>query len=154
MNYLSTFNPTEDVPKSIKDSSIWTKYKPFVDANKRKRHLASKTVLINEPAEIVFDLKGYNNHNDELLPRFEEDYTFLSDVWLNDLFGLDWLIVNRLIITNKLLHFQFNGTNYFRESNIIGLLEMLNALSRIAFIECNRPISKKISDSNKLKFRI
>lgn len=80
------------------EESIWTKYKPIVEANKEKRKLQG-CYLDDEPTELIVDeaMLTDKDDNGKTVHYPWQMCHLLSKQWVQDLFGEDWQIIEKLL---------------------------------------------------------
>ncbi len=132
------------------EESIWTKYKPIVEANKEKRELKG-CWFEHEPSEILIDdsLIGDKDNEGKLIHYPLNMYFLLSYQWVKDLFGDDWQITEKLLSVRDPDIVEVNGNLYFRESYIQNVLDVLTALAKTQFVNQLRPLPQTLICSSK-----
>ncbi|MBQ9676524.1 MAG: helix-turn-helix domain-containing protein [Prevotella sp.] len=127
--------------------SIWTRYKSLVEANKEKRKLKGDWSE-NEPQELIYDTQCDNDTDANGNPiTFSWQYTnLLSAKWVQDLFGVDWGAVQKLMSVNSSDLVFVSGTLYYREQHIIYVLDILQILAKSQFVNTLRPIPQVVKD--------
>lgn len=130
------------------EESIWTKYKPIVEANKEKRKLKG---YFYEPTEILLDEALLNDTDSEGKQiRYPwRMYHLLSHQWVKDLFGDDWTIVEKLLSVREADIVEVNGNIYYRESYLQGVLDVLTALSKSQLVNQLRPLPQGLKSNLK-----
>ena len=134
---------------NIKES-IWTKYKPIVEANKERRRLKGCS-YDNEPTEIILDEMQINDTDPNGKPIHYpwQVYHLLSKQWVYDLFGDDWQIIEKLLSVREADIVIANGCIYYRESYIQSVLDILTALSKTQFVNYIRPLPQMVKNASK-----
>ncbi len=132
------------------EESIWTRYKPIVEANKEKRKLLGR-FSENEPPELV--IEDYTE--DDISPDGShieypwEMRRLLSNQWVHDLFGEDFPIVGILLSVAEMDMIEVNGTIYYRELYIQNVLNILTVLAKTQFVNQLRPLPQTVKDISK-----
>lgn len=132
------------------DESIWTKYKPIVEANKEKRRLKG-FFFDNEPTEIIIDEKLISDTDQKGKPiRYPwQMYHLLSHQWVNDLFGDDWQIIEKLLSVRDADIVIIGNTVYYRESYIQSVLDILTVLAKTQLVNYLRPLPISVKEASK-----
>ena len=137
--------------------SIVTKYATQIEENKQKRKLKGQYIE-NEPDILIFD-KTYEDCED----YFDDDGTFvpcptweytnlISNFCVMDIFGEDYHTVQKLLLVYPLIREvevkddNGNGWYYYRESDIIRVIEILQTLAKTNFVNTLRPQFTFIKD--------
>lgn len=126
------------------EESIWMKYKPIVEANKEKRKLKG-CYSEAEPTELIFDEALAADTNQCPWPM----YHLLSKRWVDDLFGDDWQIIDKLLSVRDADIVEVGNSIYYRESYIQSVLDVLTALAKTQFVNYLRPLPQSIKDASK-----
>lgn len=132
------------------EESIWTKYKPIVEANKEKRKL-NGCYVENEPIELIID-EALENDKDEYGKTIRYPWQMLhllSKLWVCDLFGEDWQIIEKLLSVRDIDIVEVNGNYYYRESYIQSVLDILTVLAKTQIVNTLRPLPQMIKDASK-----
>lgn len=130
------------------EESIWTRYKPIVEANKEKRKLLGR-FSENEPPELV--IEDYTE--DDILPDGThveypwEMRRLLSYQWVHDLFGEDFPIVGILLSVAEMDMVEVEGQIYYRELYIKNVLNILTVLAKTQFVNHLRPLPQIVKDT-------
>lgn len=132
------------------EESIWTKYKPIVDANKEKRKLKGGYVEC-EPTELILDevLQTDKSANGDAIHYPWQKYHLLSKQWVCDLFGEDWVIIEKLLSVRDADIVEVDNCLYYRESYIQSVLDILTALAKTRLVNTLRPFPQSIKDASK-----
>lgn len=132
------------------EESIWTKYKPIVEANKEKRKLEGR-YNGDEPTELILDetLLTETDHNGNLIKFPWQMYHLLSHYWVCDLFGNDWQIIDKLLSVRDADIVMVNSKHYYRESYIQSVLDVLTTLAKTQLVNALRPIPQTVKDASK-----
>lgn len=137
--------------------SIVTKYATQIEENKQKRKLKGQYIE-NEPDILIFD-KTYEDCED----YFDDDGTFvpcptwehtnlISNFCVMDIFGEDYHTIQKLLLVYPLIREvevkddNGNGWYYYRESDIIRVIEILQTLAKTNFVNTLRPQFTFIKD--------
>ena len=132
------------------DESIWTKYKPIVEANKEKRKLKGCYVE-SEPIELILDeaLQNDKDEHGKAIPYPWQMLHLLSKQWVCNLFGEDWQIIEKLLSVRDMDIVEVNGNFYYRESYIQNVLDILTVLAKTQIVNILRPLPQMIKDASK-----
>jgi hypothetical protein len=127
--------------------SIWTKYKSIVEENKEKRKLKGEW-REDEPQELIYDIQCDNDIDANGNPiTFPWQYSnLLSARWVQDLFGVDWGAVQKLMSVNSSDLVFVNEVLYYREQHIIYVLDILQTLAKSTIVNMLRPIPQIIKE--------
>lgn len=127
--------------------SIWTKYHSIVDENKNRRKLKGDW-RENEAEELIFDPKCEGDTDAEGNSiSFPWQYSnLLSARWVQDLFGVDWGAVQKLMSVNRGDLIFVNEVLYYREQDIIYVLDILQILAKSTIVNMLRPIPQIIKE--------
>lgn len=132
------------------EQSIWTKYKPIVEANKEKR-MKQGCLYDEEPTEILLDealLTDTDREGKQIRYPWNMCH-LLSHQWVKDLFGDDWTIVEKLLSVREADIVEVNENIYYRESYLQGVLDVLTALSKTQFVNTLRPLPQCVKEVSK-----
>ena len=134
----------------VTEESIWTRYKPIVEANKEKRKLLGR-FSENEPSELLIE----DYKEDDILPdgtHIEypwEMRRLLSNQWVHDLFGEDFPIVGTLLSVTEMDMVDIEGQIYYREIYIQNVLNILTVLAKTQIVNQLRPLPQIVKDTSK-----
>ena len=132
------------------EESIWTRYKPIVEANKDKRKLLGQ-FYDNEPPELIIG----DYPEDDILPDGThveypwEMRRLLSNQWVHDLFGADFPTVGILLSVAEMDMVEVEGQIYYRELYIQNVLNILTVLAKTQFVNQLRPLPQIVKDTSK-----
>lgn len=132
------------------EESIWTKYKPIVEANKEKRKLKGCCVE-NEPTELILDetLQHDTDVNGKKIRYPWQMLQLLSKQWVVDLFCEDWQIIEKLLSVKDADIVMVDNTLYYRESYIQSVLDVLTVLAKTQLVNTLRPLPNTVKDASK-----
>lgn len=132
------------------EESIWTKYKPIVEANKEKRKLRGGYVEC-EPIELLLDevLLDDKDTTGKAVCYPWRMYHLLSKQWVHDLFDEDWQIVEKLLSVKEADIVIVDNSFYYRESYIQNVLDILSVLAKTQLVNALRPLPQIIKDASK-----
>lgn len=127
--------------------SIWTKYKSIVEENKSRRKLRGDWSE-NEAEELIYDDNCKNDMDAAGNPIFFpwQFSNLLSARWVQDLFGVDWGAVQKMMSINNSDMVFVNDVLYYREQHIIYVLDILQILAKSTIVNMLRPIPKIIKE--------
>ena len=132
------------------EESIWTKYKPIVEANKEKRKLQG-CYHDDEPTELIVDetmlTDKYDNGKTVHYPW--QMCHLLSKQWVQDLFGEDWQIIEKLLSVRDADIVMVDNGIYYRESYIQSVLDVLATLAKTQLVNTLRPLPQTVKDDSK-----
>ena len=128
------------------EDSIWTRYKPIVEANKEKRKLLG-SFSDNEPPELI--IEDYTLPDGAHVEYPWEMRRLLSNQWVHDLFGEDFPIVGILLSVAEMDMVVVNGNIYYRELYIQNVLNILTVLAKTQFVNQLRPLPQTVKDASK-----
>lgn len=136
--------------------SIVTKYATTIEENKQKRKLKGQYVE-NEPHTLIFD-KSFENFeeydedgNYTPFPNWEHT-NLISNFCVMDIFGEDYHTIQKLLLVYPLIQEievkddNGNGWYYYREIDIIRVIEILQTLAKTDFVNILRPNYTFIKD--------
>lgn len=128
------------------EESIWTKYKKVVETNKEKRKYTDGWHE-NEPPEIIYDKTCENETDEEGNPiHFPWEFTnLLSGLWVQDLFGDDFFMVNTLLKAKEAEIVFVNNNLYYREMYVRDVLQILQTLAKSKIVNILRPMPQLVS---------
>lgn len=139
-----------------REESIVTKYASLIKENKEKRKQRGEWYE-NEPDELIFDSScGDGSFVDDRgnTEYYPWQYTnLISCFCVQDIIGDDYLSVARLIRVNPAMEWipveqeSFENVFYYREQDIIRLIDILRTLSKSNFINVLRPQYKYNNDN-------
>ena len=131
---------------NIKDS-IWTKYQSIVEENKNRRKLKGDWSE-DEGEELIYDPNCDNDTDAEGNPiSFSWQFSnLLSARWVQDLFGVDWGAVQKLMSVNDGDLVFVGNVLYYREQHIIYVLDILQTLAKSNIVNLLRPIPQVIKE--------
>ena len=117
------------------------KFKSQVQENKEKRKLTG-FYSTDEPPEVIVDETRLNDTDEDGNPinYTEEECHFVSQQWVYDLFGEDWLIVHSLLTVKEPDITMYSGCIYYRASYISNVLDILKVLAKTHIVNMLRPI--------------
>ena len=132
------------------EDSIWTRYKPIVEANKEKRKLLG-SFSDNEPLELIIEdyTEDYTLPDGAHVEYPWEMRRILSNQWVHDLFGEDFPIVGILLSVAEMDMVVVNGNIYYRELYIQNVLNILTVLAKTQFVNQLRPLPQTVKDISK-----
>lgn len=132
------------------EESIWTKYKPIVEANKEKRKL-NGCYIENEPIEFILDevLQNDKDEHGKTIRYPWQMLHLLSKQWVCDLFCEDWQIIEKLLSVRDIDIVEVNGNYYYRESYIQSVLNILTVLAKTQLVNTLRPLPQTNKDASK-----
>lgn len=132
------------------EESIWTKYKPIVEANKEKRKL-NGCYIENEPIEFILDevLQNDKDEHGKTIRYPWQMLHLLSKQWVCDLFCEDWQIIEKLLSVRDIDIVEVNGNYYYRESYIQSVLDILTVLAKTQIVNTLRPLPQANKDASK-----
>lgn len=132
------------------EESIWTKYKPIVEANKEKRKLKGDYIEC-EPTELILDEVLQNDEDAEghVIHYPWQMFHLLSKQWVHDLFDEDWQIVEKLLSVKEADIVMVDNSLYYRESYIRSVLDILTVLAKTQFVNTLRPFPQSIKGTSK-----
>lgn len=132
------------------EESIWTKYKPIVEANKEKRKLKG-SYYENEPTELILDetFQCDTDANGKKIHYPWQMLQLLSKQWVVDLFCEDWQIVEKLLSVKEADIVMVENTMYYRESYIQSVLDILTVLAKTQLVNTLRPLPNAVKDATK-----
>ena len=132
------------------EDSIWTRYKPIVEANKEKRKLLG-SFSDNEPPELIIEdyTEDYTLPDGAHVEYPWEMRRILSNQWVHDLFGEDFPIVGILLSVAEMDMVVVNGNIYYRELYIQNVLNILTVLAKTQFVNQLRPLPQTVKDISK-----
>lgn len=128
------------------EESIWTKYKKVVETNKEKRKYTDGWHE-NEPPEIIFDETCYDDTDEDGNPiNYPWGYSnLLSSLWVQDLFGDDFFMVNTLLKAKEAEIVIVNDNIYYREMYVRDVLQILQTLAKSKIVNILRPMPQIVS---------
>lgn len=134
----------------VTEESIWTRYKPIVEANKEKRKLLG-SFSDNEPPELIIEdyTEDYTLPDGAHVEYPWEMRRLLSNQWVHDLFGEDFPIVGTLLSVAEMDMVEVEGQIYYRELYIQNVLNILTVLAQTQFVNQLRPLPQIVKDSSK-----
>ncbi|MBD5339947.1 MAG: helix-turn-helix domain-containing protein [Bacteroides sp.] len=134
----------------VTEESIWTRYKPIVEANKEKRKLLG-SFSDNEPPELIIEdyTEDYTLPDGAHVEYPWEMRRLLSNQWVHDLFGEDFPIVGILLSVAEMDMVVVNGNIYYRELYIQNVLNILTVLAKTQFVNQLRPLPQTVKDISK-----
>lgn len=127
--------------------SLVTRYASLIAENKAKRELRGEYDG-NEPEELIFDSScddGYFIDEDGKKQYYPWQYTnLLSAFCVQDIFGDDYPTMCRLLDVRP-IEYVFKDVDdvrflYYREQDIVRVIEILSALAKSNFINTLRPV--------------
>lgn len=136
--------------------SIVTKYATQIEENRQKRKLKGQYTE-NEPNILIFD-KSYENfeeYNEEgnYIPFPNWEHTnLISNFGVMDIFGEDFHTIQKLLLVYPLAteieikDSDGNSWYYYRESDIVRVIEILQTLAKTNFVNALRPHFNIIKD--------
>lgn len=132
------------------DESIWTRFRSIVETNKEKRKLKGDYVE-NEPTELIIDeaLQNDTDADGKVIHYPWQMLHLLSKQWVNDLFGEDWQIVEKLLTVKEADLVMVDNTMYYRESYIQSVLDILTVLAETQLVNTLRSLPQTIKDASK-----
>lgn len=142
--YLCAKFPSMSKP-NITDS-IWTKYQSIVEENKNRRKQKGDWNE-DEADELIYDPNCENDLDEEgNRISFPWQYSnLLSARWVQDLFGVDWRAVQKLMSVND-GDLVFDDVLYYREQHVIYVLDILQTLAKSTIVNVLRPIPQVIKE--------
>lgn len=132
------------------EESIWTKYKPIVEANKEKRKLQG-CYLDDEPTELIVDeaMLTDKDDNGKTVHYPWQMCHLLSKQWVQDLFGEDWQIIEKLLSVRDADIVIVDNSIYYRESYIQSVFDVLTTLAKTQLVNTLRPLPQTVKDASK-----
>lgn len=132
------------------EESIWTKYKPIVEANKEKRKLQG-CYCDDEPTELIVDeaMLTDKDDNGKTVHYPWQMCHLLSKQWVQDLFGEDWQIIEKLLSVRDADIVMVDNGIYYRESYIQSILDVLATLAKTQLVNTLRPLPQTVKDASK-----
>lgn len=132
------------------EESIWTKYKPIVEANKEKRKLQG-CYRDDEPTELIVDeaMLTDKDDNGKTVHYPWQMCHLLSKQWVQDLFGEDWQIIEKLLSVRDADIVIVDNSIYYRESYIQSVFDVLTTLAKTQLVNTLRPLPKTVKDASK-----
>ena len=126
--------------------SIWAKYKEIVEANKEKRKYLGDWKE-DEPNEIIYDESLANDTDEDGNPlNIPWQYcNLLSLQWVKDLLEMDFNTINTLMISRCCELVEVDSHFYYRESDILKVLDVLQTLAKTTFVNVLRPMPQNIT---------
>ena len=128
--------------------SIWTKYKSLVEENKNRRKIKGDWSE-NEAAELIYDTSCADDVDEAGNPiNYPWTYSnLLSARWVQDLFGVDWSAVQKLMYCLNSSDLVFvNDVLYYREQQVSDALDVLQILAKSTIVNRLRPIPRIIKE--------
>ena len=137
--------------------SIVTKYATQIEENKQKRKLKGQYIE-NEPNILIFDKRcedceDYYDDDGTFVPCPTWEYTnLISSFCLMDIFGDDFYTIQKLLLVSPLVQEievkddYGNVWYYYREIDIIRVIEILQTLAKTNFVNTLRPQFTFIKD--------
>ena len=132
------------------EESIWTKYKPIVEANKEKRKLQG-CYRDDEPTELIVDeaMLTDKDDNGKTVHYPWQMCHLLSKQWVQDLFGEDWQIIEKLLSVRDADIVIVDKSIYYRESYIQSVFDVLTTLAKTQLVNTLRPLPQTVKDASK-----
>lgn len=132
------------------EESIWTKYKPIVEANKEKRKLQG-CYRDDEPTELIVDevMLTDKDDNGKTVHYPWQMCHLLSKQWVQDLFGEDWQIIEKLLSVRDADIVIVDNSIYYRESYIQSVFDVLTTLAKTQLVNTLRPLPQTVKDASK-----
>ena len=132
------------------EESIWTKYKPIVEANKEKRKLQG-CYRDDEPTELIVDeaMLTDKDDNGKAVHYPWQMCHLLSKQWVQDLFGEDWQIIEKLLSVRDADIVIVDNSIYYRESYIQSVFDVLTTLAKTQLVNTLRPLPQTVKDASK-----
>lgn len=132
------------------EESIWTKYKPIVETNKEKRKLQG-CYRDDEPTELIVDeaMLTDKDDNGKTVHYPWQMCHLLSKQWVQDLFGEDWQIIEKLLSVRDADIVIVDNSIYYRESYIQSVFDVLTTLAKTQLVNTLRPLPQTVKDASK-----
>ena len=132
------------------EESIWTKYKPIVEVNKEKRKIQG-CYRDDEPTELIVDeaMLTDKDDNGKTVHYPWQMCHLLSKQWVQDLFGEDWQIIEKLLSVRDADIVIVDNSIYYRESYIQSVFDVLTTLAKTQLVNTLRPLPQTVKGASK-----
>lgn len=131
-----------------RQDSIVSKYASLIKENREKRKLRGEW-REDEPAELIFDPSCVGDTDLKGTPLPWEYSNLISALCVQDIFGDDWSCVSRLLDVHPAPDYIYRSEGgkevlYFREQDILRVLNTLATLAKSNIINTLRPVYQYI----------